>query len=124
MLTPGTNRVGTTLRLTAKFVNSANTPTDPTTLEAKIRDPNARITTYSYPTSTNITKTSTGNYTLTTTPDDSGRWHVQWKATFADNSTLVIQDNWIVREDPFDTRFQSPDDAVLSLETGDYLLVG
>lgn len=49
------------------FVNSTSVPTDPSAISCVTTDPAGTITTYTYPSSSNLTRTATGIYSLTIT---------------------------------------------------------
>jgi hypothetical protein len=67
--------LGQALTVTATFENSAGTKVDPTTVKADVTTPAGTETTYTYPASTQLVKSSTGIYVLTLTMDAVGPWY-------------------------------------------------
>ena len=73
--------IGDQVTFTADFYNTSNQLTDPATLSTKVKDSNGIVTTYTYPTDTEIVKVSTGKYELSIVLTVSGAWWVRWEAT-------------------------------------------
>jgi len=84
---------GDLIRLTATFTVST-TPTDPTTVTLKVKDPSGNVATYTYALA-EITKSSTGIYYKNISLDEAGYWYYQWTGTGAVES--VEEDYLMVR---------------------------
>jgi hypothetical protein len=99
LITPGKNRIGTTLRLRAEFKDDAGTYVDPVTVTASLCTPSGTITETAYPTAP-TGRTSTGLYYVDYIPEEGGRHFVRWLATFS-GSQIAIEDNFTVQTSPF-----------------------
>lgn len=75
--------VGNRAVVTASFANDAGTLVDPTTVTAKTCTPHGVVTTYTYPASPTLTKTSTGVYELEFDLSEVGNWEVRFVGTGA-----------------------------------------
>ena len=100
MLTPGRNRINATIRFNARFQTTEGVLFDPDTLTAKLYSPSALVTTFTYPTDAELSKTSTGLYYLDYAPDKAGRWHIRWTAVES-GDTIILEDDFIVQTSPF-----------------------
>lgn len=98
MLTPGRIFPGTTVTLTASFVDAAGIASDPTTVVFKTCSPSQSIKTYTYGAGTIVTKTAVGSYQATVTPDQGGRWSIRWETT---GGVVATEDDFIVQKSPF-----------------------
>lgn len=58
-----------------------SSPTDPTTVVAKVRNPAGTITTYTYGVDAALTRLSSGEYRLLFTVDRQGTWEVRFAGT-------------------------------------------
>lgn len=67
---------GTRVRVTATFVDFDGTVVDPDTVTFSVKDPAGTVTVYSYP-SSEVAKISTGVYTYTAVPNQTGVWRVR-----------------------------------------------
>lgn len=101
MLTPGKYFPGTTMSVTASFTNDAGAPADPVSVVFKTHSPDGDIATYTYGTDDNVSKSSTGNYAATFTPDRGGRWRTRWEGTDGIGNVIVIEDDFIVQVSTF-----------------------
>jgi hypothetical protein len=63
--------VGDVTRLTIAFANAAGAAVDPTTVSFQMREPGAKVTTYTYPTDSQLVKDGVGSY------------HVDWQIGLA-----------------------------------------
>lgn len=85
--------VGTRAKVTAAFTNTAGAAANPTTVVAQVRDPSGEITTYTYGTDSQPTRTSTGVYVLEFDLDTEGQWQVRFAGTGA---VVAAQETGIV----------------------------
>lgn len=94
--------LGELIVLTGAWVNPESTPTagaalDPTTVKCVVRKPSGARTVYTYPTSPELTKDSTGNYRCEITADEYGRWYYGWYSTgtgkAAEESSFWVKKN-------------------------------
>lgn len=74
---PNTYDIGDLVRLSASFAVNG-TPTDPTTIAVKVKDPSGNIDT-----ETNPTKDDTGDYHHDISADEKGVWYYRWEGTGA-----------------------------------------
>lgn len=74
---PGPYDIGDRVTLTQRFVNAAGTLTDPTTVVVTVTAPSGTATTPS------TSSSSTGIWTATVDPTESGIWGVRWAGTGA-----------------------------------------
>lgn len=72
--------LGTTLTLYTRF-KVGGVYTDPTTVKFTAKSPHGTLTTYVYPTDTEIVKESTGKYKIDFQPDKVGTWHYRFEGT-------------------------------------------
>ena len=100
MLTPGKNRIGTTIRFKATFRDEDDVLSDPVTLRIKTYSPSGRTSTYTYGTDTEAGRTSLGIFYLDFAPTEGGRWHIRWEADMG-TSTVALEDDMIVQDSPF-----------------------
>ena len=100
MKTPGRNRIGTTQRWTASFVNNAGAYVDPTTVVAKVKTPAGTITSYAYGVASNVGKSATGRYFIDIAPTEGGRWFIRGEAT-SGTDQLALEDDHIIQNSPF-----------------------
>jgi len=101
MISPGPNRIGSTIRLQASFLDDDGELSDPVALVAKVRKPESgAIVTYKRGTDGELVRDSVGAYSLYVTPDSAGRWLVRWDAEVAAGN-LILEDNFIVQTSPF-----------------------
>lgn len=100
MLEPGKIYVGTEIRLTAEFKDSAGTAIDPDTVTFKTFSPSRTEASFVYGTDSEVQKASTGNYTADIVPDEAGRWFVRWETT-GTGKVITLEDNFIVRKSVF-----------------------
>lgn len=63
--------------------------TDPTTVTCTALKPDGGETTYTYGTDAELTKSSIGNYTLTITASQPGRWGYRWLTTGSGTTTAL-----------------------------------
>ena len=101
MITPGKYAPGTTMVLTAAFSDTYGQPSDPAQVVIKTFSPCGDITSYTYQTDDNVTKTSTGNYAAIVTPNHAGRWRIRWEGTDASGNVIVIEDTFNVQRSRF-----------------------
>lgn len=95
MLTPGKRLVGSTYTVTF------NAGSNQDTLIARVLSPTWAETTYTYGTDANLTRPSTGNYSLTITPDAGGRWYIRFEGT--KTGTVTVQEyTMVVSTSPFE----------------------
>lgn len=92
---------GGTLKATCTFTPAGSTtPTDPTTVVAKLSAPDGTVTTYTYGSSAELTKTSTGVYLLTVTLNAAGLWWVRFTGTgavkAAEDEAVLVKDSVFV----------------------------
>lgn len=76
---PNVYDIGDSVRLSVTFT-VGTTPTDPTTITAKVRNAAGTVTTYTYA-AAQITKDSTGVYHLDITVNLSGTWVYRFEGT-------------------------------------------
>ncbi len=100
MITPGINRIGTTLRLNVVFQDSAGANIDPESVVAQTCNPSGGTLTYTYGSSDELGTIGTGQYYLDMTPTEGGRWFIRWLGTSLTN-TVAIEDDFIVQTSPF-----------------------
>ena len=86
MATGGVYYPGTLVRLTGTFTVDGE-PTDPTTVECIVRDPEGGRTVYVYGQDDELQKVETGVYQLELTPDKPKRWYYAFKGTGAAQAT-------------------------------------
>ena len=72
--------IGDKVILRAAF-DTDGAPNDPTTLTAQVRRPDGTMTTYTYLTTADIVRDSTGRYHLDVVIDQAGTWYVRWAGT-------------------------------------------
>lgn len=70
-----TKNVGQLLVVTATFENAAGTKVDPSTIKADVTEPDGTATTYTYGSSPELVKSTTGIYVLTISLDAAGPWY-------------------------------------------------
>lgn len=99
-LFPSRHPVGTTLTLSAQFVDEDYDDIDPTTVTFKLMSPNGSSSTYVFDTDEELFKDSVGDYSITISPDTSGRWHYRWEAT-GTNRTVAQEGTFIVQASPW-----------------------
>jgi len=68
----------TTIVATQPFYDESHTLFDPATVKCMVQKPDGSETTYTYGSSANLTKTSTGWYKCTFDADAHGMWYVSW----------------------------------------------
>lgn len=68
----------TTLETTGTFRDSTDALFDPTTVTCTITSPSGTATVYTYGSSSNLTKTSTGIYVCTYDANAYGTWYEKW----------------------------------------------
>lgn len=74
--------VGNIVQVYAKFYNKENVLIDPTSLNVKIKDPAAVITTYTYGIAVQVVRESLGVYYINIdTTAQTGTWYAKWTST-------------------------------------------
>ncbi len=101
MLEPGRYFIGSEVRVSVTFTNSAGTAVDPDTVTFRTCSPNNTKASYVYGTDTEVSKVSTGNYTADFTPDKAGRWYFRWESTGVGTKTAVESGDLVVQSSPF-----------------------
>ena len=71
---------GDVVRLTANFTNLSNTPSDPSAVILRIKQPDASISVHNFP-SGDIVKDSTGVYHFDLSISDSGDYYYRFEGT-------------------------------------------
>lgn len=71
----------TTIVTTQAFWNASNALFDPSVVKCKVRSPSGVETTYTYGSSSNLTKVSTGSYKCTFDATAGGIWVATWKGS-------------------------------------------
>ena len=85
---------------TCTFTDEDGAKVDPTTVVVKKIAPNGTVTTYTYGVSAEVTRVSTGVYTLLVTTSTEGRYGTRWVGT--EGSYSAVDESRIVAEDsPF-----------------------
>lgn len=74
---------GTKAKVTATFTDDEDAIGDPTTIVAKVRAPSGGISSYTYGTHPELTRSSLGVYVLEVVLSSSGRWQVRFEGTGA-----------------------------------------
>lgn len=100
MMTPGPNRINSTLRLNATFSGANGALFDPDSLVAKVFSPSGQITAKTYGTDTQPVRASLGQFYVDVTPTEAGRWYIRWQA-IKGSDTIVLEDDFIVQVSPF-----------------------
>lgn len=72
---------GDLVRVSATFKNSAGSAVDPGTVRFKFRTPAGAETTYTYPSSPQLIRDSTGVYHVDIDANLIGRWVFRWEST-------------------------------------------
>jgi len=101
MLTPGRIYIGQTVSLTVNITDDNDADVDASTVACLVMEPYGAATTYTYGTSANVTRESTGDYICDVTPNKSGRWQFRWVATNASGYTVVDAGSFVVQASPF-----------------------
>jgi len=91
---------GAVVRVTGTFTNAAGSPTDPTTVIFKFKNPLGVTTTYTYPTDSQLVKSSTGIYYVDVNADISGAWRTRFYST--GTGKAADEDFFMVAESDFD----------------------
>jgi hypothetical protein len=73
--------VGDAPRLTATFLNASGTPTDPTAVTFRVREPDGTVTAYVYGTDPELIKSSTGVYYVDWPCTQRQRHYVRFEGT-------------------------------------------
>lgn len=68
----------TTLKTVATFRDSTGALFDPTTVTCTVTSPAGAATTYTYGSSSNLTKSSTGVYSCVYEAESYGTWYEKW----------------------------------------------
>ncbi len=86
----------TTQRSTVSFYNAANALFDPDTVTCTVSSPDPTIApvTYTFGSSSNLTKTAVGQYQCLWDADIGGRWYARW---YGEDTVAKI-----TQEDPVD----------------------
>lgn len=86
--------VGQAARIDAMFTDQAGTPTDPVTVNFRVRDPAGVETDHLYGTDPNVTKDAVGAYHFTLPLTAAGKYTVRTKgtgsATWAEETDLTV----------------------------------
>lgn len=72
---------GQTVKLSVAFTDAAGAPANPTTVTCKVEEPDGTETIYTAASSPAIANPTTGTFTLTLTPDQSGMHTYRWTGT-------------------------------------------
>ena len=98
-MTTNQYEIGNEIVLTATFENTAGAPTDPTTITCRTLSSRGATAVYTYAAS-QIVRVSTGVYTISITPIDSGEWWYRFEGTgtvvAAFENTFTINPSQIV----------------------------
>lgn len=73
--------IGDVVRCRGTFTDIGNTAIDPTSVYFKIKDPSGTITTYTYGSSVELIKDSTGVYYIDIRATSAGRWQYRYYST-------------------------------------------
>ncbi len=73
--------VGSQLTLKAVFRTAEGEAANPSTVTMDLKDPAGVVTTYSYLTDNELTRTSTGHYEFLLVFDTAGTWYARWNGT-------------------------------------------
>lgn len=98
MIEPGKITIGTAVFPTASFTDDTGLPANPTTVTFKTISPSGTLATYTYGSSSVVTRPETGTYKAEIYPDEPGRWHTRWEAT---GNKMAVEDNFTVQASPF-----------------------
>lgn len=98
MMTPGRIYPGATVGVYGTFTGDGGGNTDPATVTCTTLAPSGKKVAYTYGTSAELTKVSTGRFKLTFAPNEAGRWFVRWVST---TPAAVEEDDFIVTDSPF-----------------------
>ncbi len=96
---PGDIDVGSDVQLTVEFTDQDGVATNPTTVLFRTRSPCGIETTYTYGTSDELQRPSTGNYIATFNVDEAGTWEARWVTT---GPTIELRERFNVRGSWFD----------------------
>lgn len=99
-LFPARHPVNTTLTLSVQFVDEDYEDIDPTTITFRLCSPTGVTSSYVFNTDEELFKDSVGDYSITITPNRSGRWHYRWEAT-GTNRTVAQEGSFIVQASPW-----------------------
>ena len=72
------HNIGDLVRITGTLTTAAGAPVDPSTLVAKVKAPDATITTYTYGTTAYPIKSAAGVYYVDVTPNQVGEYWYQF----------------------------------------------
>jgi hypothetical protein len=74
--------LGNVVRTTGEFLNSEQTPIDPTTVGVRVENPNGLETTALFGVvDSGVQRVAPGKYHFDIRVDQAGRWHYQWYST-------------------------------------------
>lgn len=100
MLAPGKIYAGSQVDIPVNFQNSAGTDVDPSTVTCTTMAPTGTEATYTYGTDSELTKQSTGDYTLRITATTPGRWRYRWLTT-GSGTTVALEGSFVVQASAF-----------------------
>ena len=94
-----TYNIGDLARISSAFTTAATgTPTDPTTITARVKAPDGSLTVFTYP--SGVTKDSTGNFHADFVPTMSGTHFYRWEGTgsaqAASEASFYVQPSAVV----------------------------
>lgn len=75
------HNIGDLVRITGTLTTAAGAPVDPSTLVAKVKAPDATVTTYTYGTTAFPIKSAAGVYYVDVTPTQVGEYWYQFLST-------------------------------------------
>lgn len=92
--------LGSQVRCTCTFADSAGVPTDPDEVYFQALSPAGTLTSYHYSEDAELVKDDTGDYHALVDADDTGRWHYRFYSTGVGQS--ASETLFLVKESGFD----------------------
>ena len=83
--------VGSKVRSTCTFENSAGTDVDPTAVAVSYRTPGSAAVTKTYGTDVEVVKSATGIYYIDLDLDTAGEWRLRWAGTGSNKAAKEAQ---------------------------------